>query len=296
MTATVVTSENLADFNSHRMGLSSAPAPTEAAPKAEPVVVAISEEVPVEEVEKVIEQEEHKPNPKVEKRFSELTKQREDARRDAARERDANDAAQAELKELKAKLNPPVEAKTGGKPTPAQFTDAFEYAEALSEWSAENALSKRDKADAEKLNVVERTKVIDSWNTRQADAKTTFADYEETLANSTVSVSDQVRDAILESDLGPQILYHLAKNPEVATSLATKSVSSALREIGKLEASLSGTKPPAPAKPAQTPSKASPPITPIRATTSIESPIDGNGDFNGSFADWKAARRAGKIK
>ncbi len=294
MTATVVTSENLAEFNSKRMGLSSAPAPTEAVDKTEPVVEAISEETPSEEAKEVIEQEEHKPNPKIDKRFNELTKQREDARRDAAKEREAREATEAKLKELEAKLNP-VAVKTDGKPTPAQFTDAFEYAEALAEWSAENALKTRDKVDAEKRQAAERAQVLKTWSDRQTAVKAELSDYEETIAESTIQVSDQVRDAILESDMGPQILYHLAKNPGVAAALTSKSVSSALREIGKLEASLSGTKP-APVTPAQTPSKASPPISPIRATKSVDSPVDSNGEFHGTYAAWKEGRRAGKIK
>lgn len=295
MTATVVTSENLAEFNSQRMGLSSAPVPTEAVEKTEPVVEQLSEETHAEEGDKA-EQEEHKPNPKMEKRFSDLTRQREDARRDAAKEREAREVTEAKLKELEAKLNPPQEDKPDAKPTPAQFTDAFEYAEALAEWSAENALKNRDKAEAEKQKVAAHDQTIKAWTGRQDAAKSALPDYEETIASSTVAVSDQVREAILESDVGPQLLYYLAKNPDIAEKLAGKSVNAALREIGKLEAVLSGETPSAPAKPVQTPSKASPPISPIRATKPADSPIGSDGVFHGSFADWKAARQAGRIK
>jgi hypothetical protein len=92
------------------------------------------------------------------------------------------------------------------------------------------------------------------------------------------------------------LLYHLAKNPEIAEGLAKKSPASALREIGRLEAALSGDKKPTPEKTAETPSKAPEPISPIRATKAVDSPIDSKGEFHGTYAQWKAARQAGKIK
>lgn len=290
---TVVTSENLAEFNAQRMGLS---APAEAA-TAEPVVEATEDSADVsddaEPQEEQTEKEEpKKANPKLEKRFSELTKQREDARREAQQARDAAAALEAKVKEYEAKLAPP--AKEDAKPTPQQFTDAFEYAEALAEWSAEQALKNRDKAEIERKQQAERQKILSDWEKRQQSARDTLGDYADVVAGSEVVVSDQVRDAIIESDVGPQILYHLAKNPDFAESLQSKSVVSALREIGKLEAKLSGDKPSA--APVEKPSKAPPPINPIKATKSIESSLAADGEFHGTYAQWKEARQAGRIK
>lgn len=295
MTATVVTSENLAEFQATGV-VPSAPAPAEAVEKTEPASEPIESEGNTPDTEDdAKQQDEAKPvNPKVEKRFSELTKQREDARRDAAREREAREATEQRLKELEAKLNPPKAVETDAKPTPGQFTDAFEYAEALAEWSAENAMRNRDKAEADKKAASEREKVVSEWTKRMSATKAEIADYDEALADSSVSVSDPVRDAILESDIGPKILYHLAKNPDVAEALASKSIPSALRAIGRLEAELSGNK--TAASPAGKPSRAPEPISPIRATKAVDSPIDSKGEFHGTYADWKAARAAGKIR
>lgn len=297
MTATVVTSETLADFNAQRMGLD---APTEAA-DAEPVVEQETSSAPEhEEAETQEEQtdkqdEPKKANPKLEKRFSELTKQREDARREAQQARDAAAALEAKVKEYEAKLAPPAPAKDAdAKPTPQQFNDAFEYAEALAEWSAENALRNRDKAEQEKRAQAERDKVVKAWEAKQAEARSKLSDYEDVVASSTVNVSDQVREAILESDVGPELVYYLAKNPDIAESLASKSVVSALREIGKLEAKLSGEKPSE--KPVVTPSKATAPITPIRATKAVETALASDGEFHGTYEQWKEARRTGRIK
>ena len=294
MSATVVTSENLAEFQATGkvQAFAPDPAPADEVESVDPVVT--KDEQPEAEDE-AQQQEDQKPdNRKVQKRFDELTKQREEARREVTREREAREVAEAKTRDLEAKLNPPAQPKSDSKPAPAQFNDAFEYAEALAEWSAEQALSKRDQQDAERKVKAEREKVIDSWTKRTESVKAELSDYDDVIASSTAAVSDQVRDAILESDMGPKILYHLAKNPDIAEGLASKSMASALREIGRLEATL--TSPQASAKPAATPSRTPSPITPINATKSADSPIDSKGEFHGTFAEWKAARAAGKIR
>jgi chromosome segregation ATPase len=301
MTATVVTSENLAEFNAQRMGFT---APVEAVEKTEPIVEQTVTDVEAKEDAKQPEEQKEetqedpkKVNPKLEKRFSELTKQREDARRETQQIRDEKAALETRLKALEEQAKPPEKkVDPEAKPVPAQFTDAFEYAEALADWSAENALKNRDKAEAEKKQIAERQKVLSDWEKRQTDTRSEYEDYAEVIESSTVAVSDQVRDAIIESDIGPKILYYLAKNPDFAESLQSKSVISAMREIGKLEAKLSGEKTPEPAKPVVKPSSAPAPISPIRGAKAVESPIGSDGEFHGSYAQWKESRRAGRIK
>jgi len=74
--ANLVTNENLAEFNAQKLGLATQETPTEAA-EAEPVVEQERSE-PEAETEAAAGEKKH--NPKLEKRFSELTKQREAAR------------------------------------------------------------------------------------------------------------------------------------------------------------------------------------------------------------------------
>jgi len=116
------------------------------------------------------------------------------------------------------------------------------------------------------------------------------------VASSDVQVSDQVRDAILDSDVGPKILYHLAEHTDLATKLAGMSTASALREIGKLEARFEAK---AETKPLSTVgrSKAPSPINPIRGGgTGTDVKIDSNGEFHGDYQSWRTARMAGKIR
>lgn len=284
--ANVLTSENSEEFYSNRLGLADeAPVeadPVEETPESEPIEEA--EEQSGQESEETKATEEKKPNPKLEKRFSELTKQREDARKEAQREREQREQLESRLKELEQRANPTPVYQENEKPQPYQFTDAFEYAEALSEWSAEQALLNRDKQEAERRANQDRQKMLNEWQSRLDAAKTELPDYEDMVASSDVQVSDAVRDAILESDVGPRILYHLAENPDVAEKLNAGSMISALRQIGKLEAQFEKKEAPvAEFKPSVARSKAPAPINPIKGSSGVvDVGVDTNGEFHGT--------------
>ena len=277
------------------MNLSPANTPAEAE-KSEPVVEEPSGEEATEKHEKATEAEEqHKPNPKIQDRFDKLTKQREEAKRETEAAIARAEAAERKNQEMEARLNPPKAIEPDAKPQANQFTDAFEYAEALSEWSAENALRQRDNQEAQKKQQADRDKMATSWKDRQATFEVKQPDYQEMIASSEVSVSDPIRDAILESDMGPELLYHLAENPEIAQSWATKSIITSLRELGKLEAKLSIDKPAA-VDPAPKPSKAPTPITPIKGSNApMENLVDSDGNFTGTYQQFRALEKAGKI-
>jgi len=291
---TVVTSENLAEFQAQKLGLAAPEAPTEATVEETPAEPVAEQEQSEPEAETKAEAtEEKKQNPKLEKRFSELTKQREAARAEAQREREAREALETRMRELEQKVVP-KQVDPAAEPTPDQFNDAFEYAKALAEWSADKALRERDIQEAERRAAEARDKMLKSWQERLETTKREVPDYQEMIDSSDVMVSDQVRDAILESEVGPRILYHLAENPEFARKLSDMSVISALREIGKLEAKYEVTsKPTTPVVKTKAPA----PINPLKATGSaLDNPIGTDGQFYGTYQQWKEARRAGKIK
>ena len=286
LAANVVTSENLAEFNAQRLGLADKPEPEAVEPPQED-----KQSDPVEAEDEATATEERKRQPKIERRFEKVTKDRDQAKAEAQQEREKRETLEARIKELEGKATPV--AKTDEEPKPEQFNDAFEYAKALAEYSTEKALANRDRQEAEKKVQLEREKVIKTWTDRLTATKSELPDFEDMVASSEVAVSDQVRDAILESETGPRILYHLAENPEFATRLQNMSVPSALREIGKLEARFE--KPPEKAVAVR--SKAPAPISPIKVgSAGKDMGVDSNNDFHGTYHDWKAARQAGKIR
>ena len=303
----VVTSANAEEFYANRLGLAEE-APVEAVVEektAEPTEEANDQsEQPTEEIETETKAtEEKKPHPKLEKRFSELTKQREEARKEAAREREQREALESRIKELEGKAEPkPVEENV--KPSPSQFNDAFEYAEALAEWSAEQAILNREKAEAERKEQENRQKLADSWKQREAAIKADLPDYDDMIASAAdVTVSDVIRDAIIESDVGPRILYHLAENPELVETLNSSTPIKALREIGKLEAKFEANdtkqeaKTEAETKPSIARSKAPAPITPIKTSSAVaDVGVSSDGEFHGTYQQWRESRKAGKIR
>jgi hypothetical protein len=118
------------------------------------------------------------------------------------------------------------------------------------------------------------------------------------VTSSDVVVSDHIRDAILESDVGPQILYHLAENPELADKLNSTSPISALRQIGRLEAQFERKEAPvAETKPSVARSKAPAPINPIKTGSGVvDVGVDSNGEFHGTYQQWREARKNGKVR
>ena len=124
-------------------------------------------------------------------------------------------------------------------------------------------------------------------------------DFEVMVGSSDIAVSNEVRDAIFESEVGPRILYHLAENPDVAEKLQGMTLTRALATIGKLEAQFETPKGQSePQKPSVTAkSKAPAPINPIKASSAGPvTELDSNRQFHGSYQAWKAARLAGRIR
>ena len=289
--SSIVTSENLADFNADKLGLASEESPTAATVEETPVEPAAKEgqSEPKLAEDEATGTEEKKQNPKLEKRFSELTKARKEAE---AKIKELEDrlAAKDSFKELE------KAPEKNQKPTPDNFKDAFEYAEALADWSAEQALAKREQEIKQKEVEAKRETVIKTWQQKLETTIAELPDYEDMVASSTVTVNDTVRDAILESDVGPRILYELASDDELAEKLTGLTTAGALKLIGKLEAQFEKTEEPAKAekKTVAAKSKAPEPIRPLKSTSGVaDVGMDGN---DMSYQQWKAARQAGKIR
>jgi len=294
LAANVVTSENLAEFNAKRMGLAE-PAEVVEAVKTEPTPVEESRSEPIEASDDATATEDRKQNPKLERRFSEITKQRETARADAQREREAREVLEAKVRDLEAKATPSAEPAADQEPLPEQFTDMYEYAKALTDYRVDQRMNEEKQKEVQARAAAERDKVINVWADRVKAAKSEIPDFDDMVGSADVTVSNEVRDAIFESEVGPRILYHLAENPEIATKLQGMTLTSALRHIGRLEAQFEKTEPQI--KPVVGKSKAPSPINPIRsAANGRDVNLTSDGEFHGSYQAWKAARLGGRIR
>jgi hypothetical protein len=293
----VVTGENRAEFMAKRLGLVTPDPKPE--PKEEPPEDA-KEPVQAELVE---EEEEKKPKrPDINDRFKKLGAEKRQAE-------EARQAAEAKARELEAKIKEyeekgkpqKIDPEIGPKPNPADYTDNQKYWEDLAEWKARETITteKREQAKNDRERALKET--IRAHAERVKAISDEIPDYHDVLSSaSDLSVNDLIRDTILDSDQSARILYHLASHRDEVAELNEMSPQRALKYLGRLEAKLEKTEPKAETKPetkAEKPRTRPPePITPIRASSvAADDKLDASGEFTGSYADWKALRKAGKL-
>ena len=191
----------------------------------------------------------------VQTRIDELTRQKHEAAREAAY-----------WKQVAAGTQSPAQAAPQ-RPEPANYEKYDDYIDALTDWKAEQAVAKRMEADSTRKVAETRAQ---TFAERQTQARTVLTDYDDVVGGSDTPIANHVGEVLMESDLGPQLAYHFAKNPDVLLRLNSMNPTAAAREIGRLEATLSA-KPATPAAPTKkvsnTPAPAGTVGTQGRATT-----------------------------
>lgn len=231
------------------------------APVVEPAAAAPTETPakPEGEVERGENGQFRKP---VQPRIDELTRKHRESEREAAywrtraETREAQDSAKA--------AEPPP------KPTADQFETYDAFVEALSEWKADGkvkaALAEHDKRTAAERQAEARKQ---TFQERQTAAKAKLADYDAVLSASDVRVADHVIAALNDSEREAELLYHLAKHPEIADRLNLLSPLGAARELGRIEEGLSA---PVIPDPKEEPAEAEPPAIAPKKTTAAPPP------------------------
>lgn len=191
----------------------------------------------------------------------------------------------AELAARLAELSKPATVSTE-KPNIDNFDSFDAYNEALLDWKVDQKEREREervKQEQEKQKqVAKQNEAKSSWEQKIDALDESYDDYEEVVGKyNNVNVRHEIIQATAESDLGPQIRYHLAKNPDILESLNNDTASSLViyKKIAELETKLS-------AKPTVKVSKSSEPITPVRGTAKTVVKLDGSTDAD----TWIAAR------
>ena len=211
-------------------------------------------------------------------RIDELTRARREAEREAAYWR--------------SRATPEKAPEPAAKPDVKNFEDYNEYVEALADWKADQKVSEALKArDTQTAKTAEERALEARERTfaeRVTHAKSQIADFDQVVGAADVNVAQHVTDAILDSEKGAEMLYHLAKNPQEAERLSRMSVREADREIGRIEASLG--KPAAPVtKPA---SNAPAPMRPASRGGSTVATTDPNKMSHEEYRAWRSSQGA----
>jgi hypothetical protein len=220
--------------------------------------------------------------------YQRIKRQRDEAR---AREEYWRDRAQqsAVPKTQPAPEATEVEEVAPKKPKSADFATVDEFLEANDAYLEERlAYEKKQIVKAVKtdLSKTEQQKAIER---KEQERKSAYAerakafaaetpDFEAALDGSNVRVNNATQAAINESDIGPALVYYLAKNEAEAERIYNLSPIQAAVAMGKIEASLAKEKPAdgeeAEVKPQPLKTAAPAPPTPVRKTSSAPAEPD----------------------
>jgi hypothetical protein len=205
------------------------------------------------------------------------TTEQQEARKQSAfqrrldRQRTARVAAETEVRLLR-EQNQRLEAQSRpaqetGEPKREQFEDYESYLRAVTRYDAAQVANQslqserqaRQQAEQQGREVASTQKLAADWQARETAFQAQQKDYAAVVSayveEGLPDLSGAARMAIVESEVGPALLHHLAKNPDVAERITDLSPLRQVAELGKLETSLAipagkkGTNAPAPPSP-----------------------------------------------
>lgn len=207
-----------------------------------------------------------KPKGGFQRRIQELVQERNEYRRSLETERRRID----ELVALVSQRNEaPKPQEPQAPPTlEAHGYDEQKYQTALVEYAKAEAKREVQEVLRTERETVKAEARQQSFKSREAEFAKQTEDYADVVYDPAVPISQTMAEVIAESDVGPQLAYHLAKNREVASAIYGLPPVAAARELGRLEAKLVTPKPP--------PVSKAPPPTPTVAA--VEPEIDRDPD------------------
>ena len=224
-------------------------------------------------------------------RIDEITWEREEQRRRA-------DRLEQELQRRSSSADPqagpsPASATASAPTRPEPALESFSaepdpylaWTRALAKWDREQERvadeAARAKADADQRQQADTA----AHTVRERAFAAAHPDFQTVISTSTAPVSPAMRAAILQSDRGPEIMYHLAQHSEVCADLARETASVGRESVGlvrrlletRLEAAPSGSASSAPVT-----TSAKPPIRPVGSSPVVasEGPPDDSADLD----------------
>lgn len=153
-------------------------------------------------------------------------------------------------------------AVPGAQPPKRDDFDSFEeYLEARSDWRTDQKFAERmaqqNEVSLRKAEEVSAQEQSRRFYAQMDKARESIADFDEVMdAASEAPVTQTMRAAIMESEVGALLTYHLAKNPAEAQRISRLSPVAQFKAIGAIEATLQR-------KPEPQVSKAPAPIKPL---------------------------------
>ena len=173
----------------------------------------------------------------------------------------------AELKKSSAPA-PEEEAKP---PKQEDFATVQEYLDAAVTYNVEAKLKERERLSGEKAAADAAAALAAEHEKRFKAAAERIPDLEEVVGKADFNLRMPLYQYIRESETGPELAYHIAKNPDIAERLNRLSPIKALAELGKIEVALA--KAPEAPKPAQSQPEVSKAPAPIKPLSGNSEPV-----------------------
>lgn len=172
-----------------------------------------------------------KPKKTAQERIDELTR----ARREAEREAEHWRTLAMQTRQPEAKPEPP---KGDAEPDPSQYEygeSDLRYVKDLARYEARQEFRKQAEEEAAARHARE---LEQGYAQRERAAAEKYDDFERTVYRSQWDCTPVMADAIKSSEAGPEVAYHLAKNPTEARRIAALSPIAQVRELTRLEVKL----------------------------------------------------------
>lgn len=220
--------------------------------------------------------EREKPKGGFQRRISELTRAQRELREQLAQERAAREALE------RGKQTP---AETEPEPQRDQFESWDEYESARTRWVARQTYreeSARERQATEAREAARQQQELHAtWSDRLEAARDKFEDIDEYIdpvGERLTAQAPAVVQALMASELGPELVRHLGQNPKDLDRIARLPAIQGVYELARLEARLQ-------AQPKA--SKAPPPPTSVKTASAPQNSLRDDTDT----ASWIKARR-----
>jgi hypothetical protein len=175
--------------------------------------------------------------PGVKKRIGKaLQKQREAEQRASEAERKLAEFQGSRPAAESGKPAQPAAEKPNDKPVLKDYETYEAFNEDLVKWTVEQREAEREiKKRAADQQTAQR-QLDKAHGDRIAAAKEKYSDWDEKIGTLTVPISQELHNAIVESELGPEVVYYVANHPEEGDRISKLSPARQIAEFGKLEA------------------------------------------------------------
>jgi hypothetical protein len=158
-------------------------------------------------------------------------------------------------------------AKVEGEPNADDYASHSEYVKDLAKWEIKQELAAEKLKQRQEAAKAEYDKLNQAHFERVDKFKKKIPDYTEVLTeyideHGDIKFSSAIHDQVLTSEIGPLIIYELAKNPEELHRINAMSYGDAREALGLLKARLQSSQESSETKQLRT-TKAPPPLKPV---------------------------------